>query len=114
MTEKGLKYLSDILLAISLIEDFTAGIPNYNSYNSDLKTQSAVERQLVIVGEALNQLRKSDPAIQIQNEHQIVAFRNRLVHAYDGLDNAIVWTILSKYLQPLRDEVQQLFMDQNS
>ena len=44
MTEKGLKYLADILRAIDLIEDFTASVTNYTDFANDLKTQSAVER----------------------------------------------------------------------
>lgn len=54
MTEKAKKYLSDILLAIELIEKFTESITVFDEYASDLKTQSAVERQLGIVGEAVN------------------------------------------------------------
>lgn len=46
MTEKSKKYLSDILMAITLIEEFTAGINDFNIYDNDRKTQSAVERQL--------------------------------------------------------------------
>lgn len=42
MTDKGLKYLSDVLMAISLIEDFTRDIVDFNSYDLDRKTQSAV------------------------------------------------------------------------
>lgn len=53
MTDQGKKYLSDILQAIELIESFTIGISDYSEYLSDLKTQSAVERQLGIVGEAV-------------------------------------------------------------
>jgi uncharacterized protein with HEPN domain len=108
MTEKSLKYLSDILIAIDLIEDFTNEISDFKSYEKDLKTQSAVERQLVIVGEALNKLRKLEPETEIQNDKQIVAFRNRLVHAYDSIDNSIVWVILSKYLKPLKTEIEGL------
>ncbi len=54
MKEKSLKYLSDILLAIDLIEDFTDGILEFHDYETDFKTQSAVERQLRTIGEALN------------------------------------------------------------
>ena len=50
MTEKGLKYLSDIVLAIDLIDEFIISIKSYNDYISDVKTQSAVERQLGIIG----------------------------------------------------------------
>ncbi len=105
MTDKSLKYLSDVLMAIKLIEDFTKEIEDYNSYEQDLKTQSAVERQLAIIGEALNQLRKIEPAIEIENDKQIIAFRNRLVHAYDSIDNSIVWVILNRHLSLLKAEI---------
>lgn len=45
MTEKSRKYLSDILMAIQLIEEFTAGM-DFVFYDSDRKTQSAVESSL--------------------------------------------------------------------
>lgn len=61
MTDQGKKYLSDILQAIELIELFTSNIPDYNTYLSDLKTQSAVERQLGIIGEAVNKFDKLFP-----------------------------------------------------
>ena len=108
MTDKGKKYLSDIMMAIELIEEFTSETPDYNSYDADLKTQSAVERQLAIIGEALNQFRRAEPSIQIENDRQIISFRNRLVHAYDNLDNSIIWAILSRHLKPLKREVKNL------
>lgn len=49
MTEKALKYLSDIVRAIDLIEDFISTTSGYAVFVEDLKTQSAVERQLSII-----------------------------------------------------------------
>jgi len=80
--DKSKKYLTDILMAIDLIEKFTVDITDFNAYQDDLKTQSAVERQLAIIGEALNQLKKNDSEIEIESDKQIIGFRNRLVHAY--------------------------------
>ncbi|MEQ9441206.1 MAG: DUF86 domain-containing protein [Cyclobacteriaceae bacterium] len=105
MTEAGRKYLSDILMAIELIEEFIQDTTAFPAYEADLKTQSAVERQLGIIGEALNKFHKVEPAIRIENDRQIVAFRNRLIHAYDSIDNAIVWVILKKHLPNLKSEV---------
>lgn len=107
MTEKNTKWLSDILLAIDLINEFTIGISDFKVYESDRKTQSAVERQLVIVGEALNKL-KQNSDFKIENDKQIIAFRNPIVHAYDSIDNAIVWTILNRHLKNLKKEVENL------
>ncbi len=48
--DKAGKYLYDIQHSISLIESFIAPINNFDDYLSDIKTQSAVERQLAIIG----------------------------------------------------------------
>ncbi len=106
--EKSTKYLSDILMAIELIEEFIVDDKDFTLYDQDRKTQSAVERQLAIIGEALNQLKKLEPEIEIENDKQIISFRNRLVHAYDSLDNSMIWAIISKHLSPLKIEIQKL------
>lgn len=107
MTEKGQKYLSDILQAIDLIEEFTISTPTFNDYISDLKTQSAVERQLGIIGEALNKFDNLHPGVSLENARQIIGLRNRLIHAYDFVDPAIIWVILKKHLSPLKQEAEK-------
>jgi len=107
MTEKGLKYLSDIIKAIDLIEDFTKSISSYNDYINDLKTVSAVERQLGIIGEAVNKFDELYPDISLEHARKIVGFRNRLIHAYDGVDSSMIWAIIKKHLSPLKEEIMQ-------
>ena len=72
MTEAGRKYLSDIMMAINLINRFIEDTPDFNPYLSDQKTQSAVERQLAIIGEALNKFRKSEPEVTIKYDKQVL------------------------------------------
>jgi len=106
MTEKGLKYLSDIIQAIELIEDFTQSIKNYNDFVNDLKTQSAVERQLGIIGEAANKFEILHPEESLENARKIVGLRNRLIHAYDAVDSSMVWAIVKKHLSLLKTEAK--------
>jgi len=94
-------------MAIDLIEKFTVNITNFNIYQNDLKTQSAVERQLAIIGEALNKLKKIEPDLEIENAERIIGFRNRLIHAYDSIDNSIVWAIINRHLKKLKVELQE-------
>lgn len=101
MTDQGRKYLSDILAALELIETFTSETSSFESYQSDLKTQSAVERQLGIIGEAVNKFDKLFSDSTLMNADKIVGFRNRLIHAYDSIDNAIIWTIINRHLTPV-------------
>ena len=108
MTERGKKYLSDILIAIELIDSFVKEIDSFDTYAADPKTQSAVERQLGIIGEAVNKFRQECPDDILEHTEQIVGFRNRIIHAYDSIDNSIVWVILKRYLGPLKKEVQKL------
>jgi uncharacterized protein with HEPN domain len=108
MTETGLKYLYDILQAIELIEDFTESVTNYYDFVSDLKTRSAVERQLGIIGEAVNKFDSIQPETGLSNSRKIIGFRNRLIHAYDGVDSSMVWAITKKHLAPLRDEIKTI------
>ena len=51
------KYLSDIKYSIILIEKFIIEY-NFLQYQNDLKTKSAVERQLGIIGEVVNNFKK--------------------------------------------------------
>ena len=105
MTDQGRKYLSDILAAIELIEEFVINISSFESYQSDLKTQSAVERQLGIIGEAVNKFEQLFPDKALESARQIVGLRNRLIHAYDSIDNSIIWAIIKKYLSVLKKDV---------
>ncbi len=78
MTEQAKKYLSDILIAIELIESFTEGINDFYVYQEDKKTKSAVERQLAIVGEAVNKFSKEKTEYKLTHTKQIISFRNRI------------------------------------
>ncbi len=105
MTDQEKKYLSDILQAIQLIESFTSNIKDFNTYVADLKTQSAVERQLGILGEAVNKFDKINPEHPLENARQIIGFRNRLIHTYDSIDQSMVWAIIRNHLEPLKSEI---------
>lgn len=87
MTERKAKYLYDILYATELIEGFISETELYSQYISDIKTQSAVGRQLAIIGEAVNKYNTF-----VDDNHRLdaatVALRNRLVHAYDAIDSS--------------------------
>lgn len=106
MTEQSKKYLSDILRAIVLIEEFSASTTSFQSFLIDLKTQSAVERQLSIIGEAVNKFDKLQAESPLENTRNIVGFRNRLIHSYDAVDQSMIWAIIKKYLPLLKEEVQ--------
>lgn len=107
MKERARKYLSDMLTAIELVNVFSKDTPSFFEYQADLKTKSAVERQLAILGEAVNKFTKEAPDFPLSNVSQIISFRNRLIHNYDNVDDTIVWAVLKKHLPVLQKEVEE-------
>ena len=102
MKPESKKYLSDVEYSINLIEEFIADLA-FEDYRSDLKTKSAVERQLGIIGEAVSNYKKlGNP--ELANSQEIIAFRNRLIHAYNNLEDEIIWAIIKRYLPLLKEE----------
>ena len=113
MTDKAKKYLSDIQYAISLIEIFMQNTENYSDFEMDLKTQSAVERKLGIIGEAVNKFRHEEINEILTHTKEIVNFRNRIIHSYDNIDNTIVWTIIKSHLPVLKEEIETILNPKN-
>lgn len=97
--------MSDISNSIALIEDFTKDLKSYTDYQKDLKTKGAVERHLGIIGEAVSKFLKESEANELKNASQIISLRNRLIHAYDNIDDSIIWSIVTRHLRPLKDEI---------
>ena len=106
MKPESFKYLYDITYSISLIEEFI-GAYNFFDYHKDLKTKSAVERQLAIIGEAVNHYKKEE-TVELEYSKQIIAFRNRIIHAYDNIDDEIVWVIIKNHIPKLKDEINKI------
>lgn len=77
----------------------------FNKYESNKLLRRAVERELEIIGEAVNRLLKIDPNIDISDARRIVNLRNWVIHAYD---NVIIWGIINKDLPLLEKQVRKL------
>ena len=105
MIDRKKKYYFDILSAITSIEEFINGVNSFTKYTKDRKTKSAVERQLAIIGEAVKKIKDIDPKELIKSHSSIIGFRNVLVHAYDSVDDGSVWSIVTKHLPSLKQEV---------
>ena len=101
-------YLFDILNSINEIDEYIAGDRTYNNYNNNKILQRAIERNLEIIGEAMNRILKIDKSISIQNAKEIIDTRNKISHGYDQINHAIIWGIVIKHLPILKSEVEKL------
>jgi uncharacterized protein with HEPN domain len=90
MEYRLVSYLEDILNAISEIKIFMSSINRFSEYQNDLKGKRAIERNLEIVGEAINRILKVDENMPISNARKIVDTRNRISHGYDSVSDEII------------------------
>jgi len=109
MDNKIKSWLEDIERSIDEIHDFLHNQRDFEEYKKDLKTKKAVERNIEIIGEAVNRVLKyKESEIQIKNAHKIIGTRNRIAHEYDSISDEVIWTIIILELPKLKNEIIEL------
>ena len=106
------KLLLDVIESIHSIDEHLEKERILEKYLSNKIKRRAVERELEIIGEAINQLLKINPNISISYARIIVDLRNRVIHAYDSVDDIIIWKIIVKDIPVLFQEITKL-IDEN-
>lgn len=101
-------YLLDISNSIDSIFEYLGEERNFQFYESNKLLRRAVERELEIIGEATNRIIKINPNIDISDSRRIVDLRNWVIHAYNNVDNVIIWGIINKDLPLLKKQVSNL------
>ncbi len=102
-------WLEDIERSIDEIFDFLPEKKDFFEYQKDLKTKKAVERNIEIIGEAINKISKhKESEIEIKNAQKIIGTRNRIAHEYDNISDEVIWTIIIKELPELKIEINEL------
>ena len=104
MTDKTRKYLFDILESVQSIEEFIDGI-DFFQYQKNKMARRAVERELEIIGEAMNELLKIKSDVEITSAKRIIGMRNRVIHGYDKIDDGVIWGTIKKHLPILKKEI---------
>lgn len=114
MDERILKWLYDIQGAIEEIDGYFEDFPkDFSAYQSNTILKRAVERDLEIIGEAINRIIKQEPDFPIDHAKRIVGLRNQIIHAYDNISDENIWAILTKHLPILKKEVRALIDKEN-
>lgn len=111
MDKKILKYLYDIDLAIAEIDSYFVGIPkDFIAYKKNIMLKRAVERDLEIIGEAVNKIKKKDEDFlnNISEAKSIIGLRNLVIHAYDNISDENIWAVIINHLPKLKFEIKLL------
>lgn len=106
MRHDALAYLEDIRIAADDAIRFSAGVDEETYLRNDM-VRAAVERVLMIAGEAMNELAKKFPetAARIPDWRGVIGFGHVLVHGYRKRDDKKIYAILQTRLPALRDRV---------
>lgn len=103
------KHLQDILTAIEEIDGFFGSGPKlFEDFYNNICLRRAVERNIEIIGEAMNRILKMDRKIAITNSRKIVDARNYIIHGYDSLSADILWSMVINHLPRLKKEAADL------
>lgn len=101
-------FIEDILKSIKNIEEFSKGL-NKERFSKNNLRQSAIIRQLEIIGEAVKNIpssfREKYPRIAWRD---IAGFRDILSHAYFGVNLERVWNIIENDLPKLKEEISKI------
>jgi len=111
MDERILKWLYDTKMCIDEIESFfNEEEKDFFKYRNNLMLKRAVERNLEIIGEAINRIITRDNSFteKISNAKAIIGLRNQVIHAYDNISDENIWSILTNHLPKLKLEVDAL------
>ncbi|MFV8354067.1 DUF86 domain-containing protein [Flavobacterium sp.] len=111
MDKKILKWLYDVKVSVDEINSyFNYEKMDFFEYRKNLMRKRAVERNLEIIGEAINRILKTDSSYtsKITDATAIVGLRNQVIHAYDNISDETIWAILTNHLPKLKIEVDKL------
>lgn len=105
-------YLWDARHAARAVLRYAEG-KRFEDYLADELLRSAIERQMITIGEALRAALSLDSSLasHFPDASQIIAFRNRVVHGYFDISNETVWDVLSNDLPGLIVTIDMLLPD---
>lgn len=109
MPRRTAAYLADIVDACEAIADALRG-QDLASYENNRLVRSAVEREFILVGEAMTALSHHEPDTfsSISDARRIVDFRNLLTHEYATIDDALVYAVAVGLAPALQAECMAL------
>lgn len=93
---------------------YTQGM-DQEAFIADRRTYDATLRNIELIGEAATHIpaeaRQAYPEVEWQ---RIVATRNRVAHAYLGIDDDVVWDIIQADLPELLDALGRLLEEERA
>lgn len=104
-------WLTDVLGAISELEECRERCADFTAFRNDRIVQRAAERCISIIGEAVNRIIKADPEVAISDVRKIISTRHKIVHDYEKVSADVLWVIIERHIPVLKAEVIALLKE---
>ena len=108
MSRDLLLYLRDMRDACAAIEAHVGRLSR-EEFFADTKALHATLWNLIVLGEAAKRvpddLRSQHPTVEWR---KIAGLRDVVVHGYFGIDEDIIWSVVSTKIEPLREALEQI------
>lgn len=103
------KHLKDILISGERILTYIKGM-DYDAFVSNRVVYDAVIYNFIIIAEASKRIVSTNPELndELPEVKRIIGFRNYIVHAYDSVDEPIVWAAATNSLPNYLNKVREL------
>lgn len=99
------KHLFDIQASVDSIHEYLGEERDFLSYQENKLHRRGIEREIEIIGEAMNRAMKPDAEIKLENARLIVDTRNWVIHGYDKVDDVVMWGIVTIHLPKLKKQM---------
>jgi uncharacterized protein with HEPN domain len=110
--ERDLSYLWDMRQAAREILEFMQGV-SYDLFEKDKKLRYAIERQLLVIGEAAGHV--SGKLKDLHSEipwNQIIGQRNVLAHEYGEILTERIWLTATKSIPEMLIHLEKIMADE--
>lgn len=101
-------FVKDIIDAMESIEEFV-GAMTLDEFKEDEKTSSAVIRKFEVIGEAAKYMSEKVKEMYLDIQWKSMAgMRDRLIHAYFGIDYGLVWAAIKVEIPKLKLKLKKM------
>ena len=104
-------YAQDMIEFCERVLSYTRGM-NQDAFVGNALVYDATLRNLGLIGEAATRIpeavRAAHPEIPWR---EVIGARNRIIHAYLGIDDDIIWTIIQDDIPAILPELRRLLQD---
>lgn len=112
MRSRSRSYLRDALDNALRILDSVSG-KSLREYEANIRLRHQIEREFMIIGEAIDRLDKQEPqlAAQITDFRGYIGLRNVLNHGYPDVDHPTMWRTIEVELPIWVRELNELLAE---